>query len=65
MRVLVIGGTGFIGSYVVSKLNQTVDEVYVLHRGRTTATSDGKLTDADGRLLAHAVTTCMIFPPAG
>lgn len=35
MRVLVIGGTGFIGSYVVSKLNQTVDEVYVLHRGRT------------------------------
>ena len=36
----------------------------VLHRGRTTATSDGKLTDADGRLLAHAVTTCMIFPAA-
>ncbi|HMO24091.1 MAG TPA: NAD-dependent epimerase/dehydratase family protein, partial [Candidatus Melainabacteria bacterium] len=35
MRVLVIGGTGFIGSYVVSKLNQAVDEVYVLHRGRT------------------------------
>lgn len=36
MRVLVIGGTGFIGSYVVSKLNQTVDEVYVLHRAEPT-----------------------------
>ena len=39
-------------------------EGHVLHRGRTTATADGKLTDADGRLLAHAVTTCMIFPAA-
>ena len=39
-------------------------EGQILHRGRTTATADGKLTDANGRLLAHAVTTCMIFPPA-
>ncbi|MFN0262676.1 PaaI family thioesterase [Tepidamorphus sp. 3E244] len=35
----------------------------VLHRGRTTATSEGKLTDANGKLIAHATTTCMIFPP--
>jgi len=34
----------------------------VLHRGRTVATSEGDLKDADGRLYAHATTTCMIFP---
>lgn len=35
MRVLVIGGTGFIGSHVVNKLNQMEQEVYVLHRGKS------------------------------
>jgi uncharacterized protein (TIGR00369 family) len=34
----------------------------VIHRGRTVATSEGDLKDADGRLYAHATTTCMIFP---
>ena len=28
----------------------------------STATADGKLLDADGRLLAHATTTCLIMP---
>ena len=32
----------------------------VLHRGRTTATAEGKVHDADGRLLAHGTTTCVI-----
>ena len=34
----------------------------VIHRGRTTATSEGALRDAGGKLYAHATTTCIIFP---
>lgn len=37
----------------------------LIHRGGTLATSDGKLTDARGRLLAHGSETCMIFRPRG
>lgn len=39
----------------------------VIHAGRTTATADGRLTDGDGKLYAHASTTCLIFdaPPPG
>jgi len=33
----------------------------VIHRGRSTATSDGTLRDGTGRLYAHASTTCMIL----
>ena len=34
----------------------------LIHRGRTTATADAELRDTAGNLLAHASTTCMIFP---
>jgi uncharacterized protein (TIGR00369 family) len=34
----------------------------IIYRGRTVATSEGDLKDAQGRLYAHATTTCMIFP---
>ena len=34
----------------------------VIHCGRQVATAEGKLVDADGRLYAHASTTCLIFP---
>jgi uncharacterized protein (TIGR00369 family) len=34
----------------------------VIHRGRTVATSDGAVKDRNGKLYAHASTTCMIFP---
>jgi uncharacterized protein (TIGR00369 family) len=34
----------------------------LIHRGRTTATSEGDVRDAKGTLLAHGTTTCMIFP---
>ncbi|GGF64680.1 thioesterase [Azorhizobium oxalatiphilum] len=33
----------------------------VLAAGRRTATAEGSLTDAKGRLLAHATTTCLVF----
>jgi uncharacterized protein (TIGR00369 family) len=33
----------------------------VIHRGRQVRTAEARLTDRDGRLYAHASTTCMIF----
>lgn len=37
MRVLIIGGTGFIGQWIVRALVENRHEVRVFHRGRTTA----------------------------
>ena len=34
----------------------------VLHRGRSVSTAEGRLVDSQGRLYAHATTTCMVFP---
>ena len=36
-------------------------EGIVLSRGRRVGTAEGRLTDGDGRLLAHGTTTCLIF----
>ncbi|KAA0024789.1 PaaI family thioesterase [Antrihabitans cavernicola] len=33
----------------------------VIHRGRTTATAEGKVVDSAGRLIAHGSTTCIIL----
>jgi uncharacterized protein (TIGR00369 family) len=33
----------------------------VLNSGRRVGTAEGRVTDASGRLLAHATTTCLIF----
>ncbi len=33
----------------------------VIHRGRKQSTAEGKLYDADGNLLAHGTTTCLIL----
>jgi uncharacterized protein (TIGR00369 family) len=33
----------------------------LMSRGRRGATAEGRLTDADGKLLAHATTTCLVF----
>jgi uncharacterized protein (TIGR00369 family) len=33
----------------------------VISSGRRVATAEGRLTDAGGRLLAHATTTCLVF----
>jgi uncharacterized protein (TIGR00369 family) len=34
----------------------------VLNCGRRVGTADGRVTDTQGRLLAHGTTTCLIFP---
>ncbi|MEU1180252.1 PaaI family thioesterase [Streptomyces sp. NPDC005820] len=33
----------------------------VVHAGRRTATAEGRVVDEEGRLIAHATTTCMIL----
>jgi uncharacterized protein (TIGR00369 family) len=38
-------------------------EGLVLSRGRRVGTAEGRVTDANGRLLAHGTTTCLIFRP--
>jgi uncharacterized protein (TIGR00369 family) len=35
----------------------------VLHRGGRVITTEGKLTDAQGRLLAHATGACLVLEP--
>lgn len=36
----------------------------VIHQGGRMATAEGRLVDADGKLYAHATTTCFIFDAA-
>ena len=33
----------------------------VLHRGSRTATAEGRVVDGEGRLVAHATTTCLVL----
>jgi uncharacterized protein (TIGR00369 family) len=37
----------------------------VVHCGRSIATAEGRLISAEGKIIAHGNTTCMIFPPGG
>ena len=37
-------------------------EGVVLNCGRRVGTAEGRITDQEGRLLAHGTTTCLIFP---
>ncbi len=46
---------------ILPDLGEVTCEGTVVHRGGTLATSEGKLFDARGRLLAHGSETCMIF----
>ncbi len=64
MRVVVIGGTGFLGQFVVDRLAQTGHDVAVLHRGETEAAlpphvrhiagDRRRLSEASGALRAFA-----------
>ena len=46
---------------VLDSLGRMTAEGRVIHAGKSTATAEGKLVDASGKLLAHSTTTCMIF----
>jgi uncharacterized protein (TIGR00369 family) len=37
----------------------------VIHVGRQVATAEGRIVDAEGKIYAHATTTCMIFDVPG
>ncbi|HTJ40507.1 MAG TPA: PaaI family thioesterase [Kofleriaceae bacterium] len=37
-----------------------VADATIVHRGKTIATAEGRLTDGNGKLVAHATTTCVI-----
>ncbi|MCC6612927.1 MAG: PaaI family thioesterase [Anaerolineae bacterium] len=39
-------------------------EARIIHSGRQVATAEARLTDSQGKLLAHGTTTCAIFPLA-
>ncbi|MEY4694136.1 MAG: hypothetical protein RLZZ95_585 [Pseudomonadota bacterium] len=37
----------------------------VIHAGKQVATAEGRIVDAEGKVYAHATTTCLIFDHAG
>ncbi len=45
-----------------AKSSRVRAEGKLIHLGSRTATSEGRLTDAEGRLLAHGTETCVVFP---
>lgn len=62
-------GTGYTSLDLTVKFTRAANiesgtlrcEGRVLTIGRRTATAEAHITDASGRLIAHAVTTCLIF----
>jgi uncharacterized protein (TIGR00369 family) len=46
-----------------SRTGEVRGEGRVIHCGRSIAIAEGRLLGPDGKLIAHATTTCMIFQP--
>jgi len=46
---------------IMAKTGLITAEGVVLSRGRRIGTAEGRITDGQGRLLAHGTTTCLIF----
>lgn len=46
---------------ITVKTGAFVAEGHVVHRGQRMMTAEAKLTDAQGKLLAHATSTCMLL----
>ena len=44
---------------------EVICEGKLIHRGRTTATSEATIKTVEGKLIAHGTETCAIFPLAG
>ena len=49
---------------ILPDLGELACEGLLVHRGGTLATSEGRLFDSKGRLLAHGTETCLIFDAA-
>jgi uncharacterized protein (TIGR00369 family) len=47
---------------ITTESGQIRAEGKVLNCGRRVGTAEGRVTDAQGRLLAHGTTTCLVFP---
>lgn len=47
---------------ITVKTGEVTCEGKVVHKGRTLAVSEARLTDAEGKLLAFGTETCSIFP---
>ena len=47
---------------VLDRTGRVTAKGRVIYAGSRTGTAEGKLTDPSGKLLAHATTTCLIFP---
>jgi acyl-coenzyme A thioesterase PaaI-like protein len=47
---------------MTDKTRRVRGERRVIHPGNRTVTAEGSLYDGGGKLLAHATTTCLIFP---
>jgi len=47
---------------MTEKTGRVRAEGRVIHPGSRAATAEGNLYDGDGKLLAHATTTCLVFP---
>jgi uncharacterized protein (TIGR00369 family) len=45
---------------ITTKTGPITAEGRVVHRGNRVATAEGRLTDVEGRVLAHATTTCVL-----
>jgi uncharacterized protein (TIGR00369 family) len=51
---------------ITSETGRILCEGTVVHRGGRVATADGRVyAEADGKLLAHGTTTCLILSPNG
>jgi uncharacterized protein (TIGR00369 family) len=55
-------GKGELYTTLEVKVNLVRATGRLIHRGRTTGTSEGDIRDKAGNLLAHGTTTCVIFP---
>ncbi len=65
MRILVLGGTGFIGPHVVRLLSEAGHDVWVFHRGRTQAElppTAGSIHGDRQQLRAHAAEFAQLSP---
>ena len=47
---------------MTDKTGPVTAEGKIINVGSRIATSEGRLTDASGKLLAHGTTTCLVFP---